>query len=161
MGVGTNFTPPLCVVDKATKKINLFCVGGEGNILIESGEVSESVNDSDDLLFFRSNESVRVAVDDFTQYILAENIREVSATTTFALKDSTILCNTGTYTVTLPPIATVLIGKKYTIKRIGSSGVITFKGDGSEVIDNLTSIDISGSMVGYTAQTDGSKWWVV
>ena len=84
----------------------------------------------------------------------------VSKTTTYtvALTDDMIKCN-GTFTVTLPAVASTPTGKVFYIKNIGT-GTITVDGNGSETIDDQT----TQALTQYDCMVimnDGTEFWIV
>ncbi len=77
---------------------------------------------------------------------------------TATINDYVILCN-GTFTVTLPAAASSN-GCVLQIKNTGT-GTITIDGNGSEVIDGNTTIDISIQYQSYTVVCDGTAWYII
>lgn len=82
----------------------------------------------------------------------------------YAIKvnDSTIIMATAISprTVTLPAVASVLVGKQYVIKRVGDANVI-IQASGSEKIDGENSFTISQDLQALTIQTDGVEWFII
>lgn len=66
---------------------------------------------------------------------ITEQITEVNATYTALVTDDTIIAD-GTFTITLPPVATAY--KSLTLKSKFGGGVITVDGDGIETIEGIT-----------------------
>lgn len=92
----------------------------------------------------------------------------ITSTYTVLQTDSTIICSNtaGTFTITLPAIASTPVGKKYTFKNTGGSSgfAITIKGNASELIDlaNTFSLTASGSSYpAITIQTNGTQWFII
>lgn len=77
--------------------------------------------------------------------------RVVITTATVASTDSRIEANGGgsSYTVTLPPLASVPIGKEYNFKQLGT-GVVTIDGDAAETIDGVATATLPGQYYSLT-----------
>ena len=82
--------------------------------------------------------------------------------------------NGNTSTVSLPPIATIPVGKIYTIKRLDHDGsnivvgvgftdaTVTINASGAELIDGKTSfIGLNGNSKKVQIQSDGTNWYVI
>ena len=77
--------------------------------------------------------------------------------------DDTILCNAvdGVITINLPT-AVGIEGKKYNIKKIDSSAnVAMIDSDGTEMIDDTSTLTISGQYDSYTVQSDNANWRII
>ena len=71
------------------------------------------------------------------------------------------MCNTGSYTVTLPA-ASSNTNRLYTIKNIDTDGDdITIDGNASETIDGTTTFNLSTYNQTITITNDGSNWFII
>lgn len=87
----------------------------------------------------------------------------VSADTTAVADGRLYLVNAGSgiITITLPP-ASSSSGCTVMVKKIDSSlNAVIVDGDGTEEIDNSTTLTISNQYDCYTILSDGTEWWVV
>lgn len=92
---------------------------------------------------------------------LSHRTTTITSATTLDNTHNIILCNTGSYTVTLPP-ASSNTNRLYTIKNIDVDGdVITIDGNGSETIDGATTFDLSAYNEAVTIASDGSNWFII
>ena len=82
-----------------------------------------------------------------------------AVTTTYTITDNDFFlpCN-GTFTITLPT-AVGRSGYAFIIKNIGT-GLITVDGNGSETIDDQTSIILS-QYDSAQVVSDGTEWWII
>jgi hypothetical protein len=88
-------------------------------------------------------------------------VTTITSATTLDNTHNIILCNTGSYTVTLPP-ASSNTNRLYTIKNIDTDGdVITIDGNGSETIDGATTFNLVIYNQTITIASDGSNWFIV
>ena len=72
-----------------------------------------------------------------------------------------VLCNNGSYTVTLPP-ASSNTNRLYTIKNINPAGEdITIDGNGTETIDGDTTFVLSNYNQTITIACDGTNWFII
>lgn len=77
--------------------------------------------------------------------------------------DYTILCNAsgGSFTITLPAVASHT-NRIYNIKKIDSSAnAVTVDGNNSETIDDGTTAILTTQYESITIQSDGSEWWIL
>ena len=77
--------------------------------------------------------------------------------------DFIILCDAsgGSFTITLPT-AVGRKGRQFIIKKIDSSGnTVTIDGDGSETIDESTTVVISIQNESKTVAADGTEYWII
>lgn len=91
------------------------------------------------------------------------DIATISASTTLNSTYYTVLCNctSGAITVTLPAAASN-DGRVYNIKKIDSSAnVVTIDANGSETIDDDTTLVIESQYTSVEIQSDGVSEWVV
>ena len=95
---------------------------------------------------------------DINRFVGTFVTRAITSSTTLEADDELVLCN-GTFTVTLPPVASSL-GKVYTIKNVGS-GVITIDGNSSEPIDWQATVSLSSQYDFITIASDKSVWHIV
>ncbi len=87
-----------------------------------------------------------------------DNITTISATYTILSTDRTVICNSNTFTVTLPT-AVGVEGKRYTVTNIGS-GIITLDGNGSETIQgDLTQFIYTDETLDVVS--NGTNWFVI
>lgn len=85
------------------------------------------------------------------------NITLATTTVTLDNTDEVIIC-TGTFTITLPAVATYP-GKRYYIKNKGT-GIITVNGNGLETIDG----EITQILTQYDCmeiENDGTEWHII
>ena len=90
------------------------------------------------------------------------SVRSVTANTTLGNADDVVLVDAsgGAVTITLPPAATAT--KEFCIKKIDTSGfVVTVDGDGSETIDNGTTVLLATPYDAIRVTSDGSEWWIL
>lgn len=88
-----------------------------------------------------------------------DNVTTISNTYTILSTDDLIICQSGTYAVTLPT-AVGRSGKKYTVRHTGT-GTVTLTGDGAELIDTSNTLPLASSTIAYTVQSDNTQWWIV
>lgn len=77
--------------------------------------------------------------------------------------DYTILCDAsgGSFTITLPAVASHA-NRIYNIKKIDSSAnAVTVDGNSSETIDDSTTAILTTQYESITIQSDGSEWWIL
>ena len=77
--------------------------------------------------------------------------------------DYTIICNatSGSFTITLPAVASHT-NRMYHIKKIDSSAnTVTVDGNGAETIDDATTAVLTTQYESITIQSDGSEWWII
>ena len=82
---------------------------------------------------------------------------------TVTATNHTIICNAtgGSFTITLPAVASHE-GRIYCIKKIDSSAnTVTVDGNGSETIDDATTAVLTTQYESITIQSDGSEWWII
>lgn len=84
-----------------------------------------------------------------------ERTTSVTAAYTVKWSDDLVLAS-GTFTVTLPPAASVR-GQRVAIKNIGT-GTITVDGNGSETIDDATTVELLEDLT-LDIVSDGTEWW--
>lgn len=89
--------------------------------------------------------------------LLIENIAAVGS---IAAGTNLAVCSGTTYTVTLPPAATVGSGKVLYVKRT-SSGNITLDGSGTETIDGALTFVLRYSNQAIELVSDGTNWLIV
>jgi len=94
-------------------------------------------------------------------------VRTVTGTTdTLLASDSVVVyTNSGTKTVTLPPVATTQPGRVYFIIS-QNTGVLTLDGNASETINgNATQALVAGTTTGVTGRagivSDGTQWFTL
>lgn len=85
-------------------------------------------------------------------------LTSISGIYTITINDVVIECTSGTFTVTLPPAATV-IGRFYFIHNSGT-GVITLEGDGSETINKTLNKTIAENDAAQV-YSNGSNWIIL
>jgi hypothetical protein len=86
-------------------------------------------------------------------------IRVVSGVDTIDVKDSSIRCINGTsYTVTLPDVSLLWIGKKISITKANSSNTITVATNGLEQIDFASTKALATTNRGFEVEWDGAQW---
>ena len=95
----------------------------------------------------------------------APAIRTETANYTALAADETILVNatSGTVVITLPNAATAT-GKKYTVKKIDTSGNgVNVRSAGGTIDGNAAGTGITGSLPwqGWVFQSDGTNWFIV
>jgi len=146
MGTGTNFTPPMCVVDKLTKETNLFCVDANGNILMESGSTATSIADTDDFLLLRNNTSLRVTAAVLAAYIIAENTTTKEITFADSPYTVTVLddfinvdSSGGNVVINFLALGTAPIKPIYISQSDGEPNTTTATANGSDPIDDAGS----------------------
>jgi hypothetical protein len=85
-----------------------------------------------------------------------------AANYTATVTDHTVLCNTGSMTLTLPT-AVGIGGRIYVIKKTSAvAGTITIDPNGSETIDGaLTNTAIVNQYQSLTVQSDGANWFIL
>ncbi len=68
----------------------------------------------------------------------------------------------GAFTATLPGIATVPIGKRYTLKKVDSStNAATVKGNSTDAIDSSNTFVLTNQYQFVTIQSNGAVWEIV
>lgn len=91
--------------------------------------------------------------------------RTLTTNTTLAVTDSLVRSNStaGALTHTLPPISTTPIGKRITIKDVGTGGFdTTLKGSGSDVIDTVVTYGTTMKQFdSITVFNTGAVWDVI
>ena len=95
---------------------------------------------------------------DINRFVGTLVTRAITSSATLEADDELVLCN-GTFTVTLPLVAS-LLGKVYTIKNTGS-GAITIDGNNSETIDGQATASLSNQYDFITIVSDKSSWHIV
>jgi len=91
-----------------------------------------------------------------------KNIRTVTATTSVALTDYTIIVNNSAAAVLTLPTASSASGRLYFVKKIsGASLNVTVQGSGAELIDNANTKVLSVQYSAILIQSDGTKWHVL
>ena len=85
-----------------------------------------------------------------------KSYKYITDTYTILLGDEVILC-IGTFTVTLPAIATVPPGKTYFITNFGT-GTITIDGDGAETINGAATISTNGQYETIMIYETSTAW---
>lgn len=113
-----------------------------------------------------TNSNTGNALTDPTKWrVLNGNVRTVSADTTLAVTDDVVRSDStsANRTHTLPPIATTPIGKKITIKDVGTGGNTTsFKGSGTDNIDGVNTYGTALSQNdAATVVNNGTSWDVI
>ncbi len=94
---------------------------------------------------------------DMNKYVSRIVHSDISGDTTLTADNEMVLAS-GTITITLPKVASTP-GKMYHIKNTGT-GVITVEPDGTETIDDETSVEISQ----YDCMdivSDSTEWWII
>lgn len=89
-------------------------------------------------------------------------IREESSNYTITSSDGTVGVDTsgGAVTITLPAVAAVTAGIKYTIKNIDGANAVTVDADGSETIDGATTATVPYPNA-LKVQSTGTGWWII
>jgi len=88
-------------------------------------------------------------------------VTTITGATTLDNSHNVVLCNSGTYTVTLPAAASHT-GKVYYIKNIDTDGDdITIDGNGAETIDGSATYPLSSYRQSVRIVSDGSNWHVI
>ena len=92
---------------------------------------------------------------------LSQKTTTITSATTLDNTHNIILCNTGSYTVTLPA-ASSNTNRVYTIKNIDTDGDnITIDGNASETIDGSTTYVLSTYNQTITIACDGTNWFII
>ena len=92
---------------------------------------------------------------------LSQKTTTITSATTLDNTHNIILCNTGSYTVTLPA-ASSNTNRVYAIKNIDTDGDdITIDGNASETIDGTTTFNLSTYNQTITIASDGSNWFII
>ena len=88
-------------------------------------------------------------------------VTTITSATTLDQTHNVVLCNTGSYTVTLPAAASNT-GKVYYIKNIDNDGDnINIDGNGSETINGATTYVLHSYNDGIRIVSDGTGWHVI
>ncbi len=105
--------------------------------------------------------SMTTGVNTGDQLLTVSPIRKVTSNTTITLQDEMILVNAvaGNITVTLPPISTVPIGQRFSVKKIDSNALTLVRATGDANIDGVANWDNSTPNGYGTVQSDGTEWW--
>lgn len=136
MGVGTNFTPPLCVIDRITRQ-DIFCVGENGN-LEAGGGISLGVTP-------KSADYTATTADYFIP------VNAAGGNVIITLPPVAEAFNSQLES-----------GLVFLIMKIDSEATtVTIKGDGSELINSANTKVISAQFVSWTIITDGIKWFII
>jgi len=95
--------------------------------------------------------------------IETQSVSKTAAYTITAFDDFMVCdATTAAFTVTLPPIANVIEGKEYNIKKIDSStNIVTVAGDGAETIDGAATVAIGTQYESITIKKSGTNWWII
>lgn len=91
------------------------------------------------------------------------NVSSITTTYTARITDNILLANSSaaTFTITLPAVATST-GVHYYIKKVDDSlNPIVVDGNSSELIDGLTSQNVSGQYTCMEIVCDGAKWNII
>ena len=88
---------------------------------------------------------------------------ETSIDRSLGANSSTVLVDTGSGDITLTlPAAASYTYKVYTIKKITSdANKVIIDGNGSETIDEATTVEITTQHEAVTVQSDGTEWWII
>jgi hypothetical protein len=93
------------------------------------------------------------------------NVRTLSTNTTLSVTDNLVRSNStsGSLTHTLPPCATTPIGKRITVKDVGTANnTTTVKGSGSDLVDGNNSYTVALSQYdSITVVNNGTSWDVI
>ena len=88
----------------------------------------------------------------------------ISITASITLSDEEMaFCDatSGNITVTLPAAASNT-GRMYRIKKTdSSSNTVTIDGNGSETIDDATTLVITAQYECISIMSDGAEWWII
>lgn len=95
---------------------------------------------------------------ELNKYIGKSVTTSLTAAATLTADDEIVLCS-GTFIVTLPPVASSA-GKTYNIKNIGT-GTITIDGNNSETIDGGLTAKLTVQYENLTISSDGSVWYIL
>jgi len=89
------------------------------------------------------------------------NITSKTADYTASYTDDVIICGAGneSFTITLPSVSLVRVGKVYFIKNIGT-GTITVATTGSDTIDGEATVSLNQHDC-VQVESDASGWWVL
>lgn len=92
---------------------------------------------------------------------IAQQPTAIDTAQTLTADHDIILCGSGneTFTLTLPPVASVVAGKIYSVKNIGT-GLITLDGNGAETIDGDADQPIADAEC-LRVVSDGTEWWAI
>lgn len=85
-------------------------------------------------------------------------VTTVTSNYSIAVNDMVILAN-AQLTATLPAIASVAVGKTYTIKKISNTGTVIITG--ASTIDGNTSVTLNQQYQSISVISDGSYWWII
>jgi hypothetical protein len=137
-----------------------------GSPVTTSGTLTGTLANQNANLVFAGPSSGSAAAPTFRSLVRADipngPISTITADTTLAATDDTILCNNSSnITITLPAASTVT-GKRYTIKKTSNNNnTVTIDADGSETIDGATTIVLYMRYDGLVIQTEGANWFIV
>ena len=130
---------------------------GADNITID-GNGTQTIDGATTWVLSSKNQSIVIRSDGSNWQIVSRTgiaINAYSALHTVAQWEDTCLEN-GTYSVTLPPAAT-MEGRRLTIKNNGV-GTITIDGDGAETIDGAATYALAAQYLSVELESDGANW---
>lgn len=109
-----------------------------------------------------SNNTANALTNTSAWRVFGGNVRTVSGSSVLAVTDDLVRSNStsGSLTHTLPACATTPIGKRITIKDVGTSGnTTTIKGSGTDTIDGANSYaNVLVKNEAATFENNGSSW---
>lgn len=96
----------------------------------------------------------------------AENLPVVAKTAAYTLTagDCFVECDAtgGAFSITLPAVADVNIGKVYHIKKTDASvNAVTIDGSGAETIDDSATASLAAQYDSVSVINNGSEWWKI
>lgn len=112
------------------------------------------------------DENIVDAVNKLHQGVSKINPTALTADTLLGDTDGVILLDSsgGVFNMTLPAVATVQTGKRYTFKMIGAgSNAVTLDGNGAETIDGATTnaTALATQWDSVTIMSDGTQWLIL
>ncbi|MCK5604336.1 hypothetical protein KAR91_20775 [Candidatus Pacearchaeota archaeon] len=92
---------------------------------------------------------------------IAQQPTAIDTAQTLTAAHDIVLCGSGneTFTLTLPTVASVVTGKMYSVKNIGT-GLITLDGNGAETIDGDATQPVADAEC-LRVVSDGTEWWAI
>lgn len=135
----------------------IFYAGGSGASATNTGSyVDNGSGGSYSLPFKLENSGV--------QWVQIANLDAAptvtSKTAAYSMKSTDrVVLASGTFTVTLPPVASAIPGRPYTVKNIGTGTVTVAPASGT--VDGAASFVMSVQYSSVDAVTDGTNWFTV
>ena len=150
---GTDYVTPT-----GTETLTNKTLSDSTTYIVDNSDVSKKIQFEVSGLTTSTTRTITVPDKDITLADKNLVVTSISSLYTAGADDNVILCD-GTFTVTLPT-AVGITGKEYNIKNIGS-GTVTIDGDGSETIDEATTLDITVQYDSKRVVSDGSNWFII